>query len=357
MQPALKSEQAVQSYIDAMLLDMHDATASQTEAPCAPHRDPSDTTAPARTAAVAAQAVLNDAKLPDQSHMQVATRQAASLPGQQLPLASALVMPGLAKLQLKALVQAIAQAPASTGLAPIQGHTGVEQTDAVPTAQLSATGLSADPGQVVPAASAISSEKAQDNPRSAAFLKHLQDAQARTAVRRKAGTAGQKRPAALMKAPAWVQDEQLRCLVFKVANLQLALPIQYLSGVEPLDVQQLHALPAEDLHSEFATLCLGAKGDNLVLDTARLVMPERYSPDMAGQYRQALKISDTNWYFAVDSIGSERSFNAQDVRWRSQHTRREWLAGTVIDQMCAIVDVESLHRSLLAASVLEASPQ
>ncbi|MBT8139770.1 MAG: chemotaxis protein CheW, partial [Gammaproteobacteria bacterium] len=104
-------------------------------------------------------------------------------------------------------------------------------------------------------------------------------------------------------------------------------------------------------------LCLGAKGDNLVLDTARLVMPERYSPDMAGQYRQALKISDTNWYFAVDSIGSERSFNAQDVRWRSQHTRREWLAGTVIDQMCAIVDVESLHRSLLAASVLEASPQ
>ncbi|MBT8138495.1 MAG: hypothetical protein KJP25_01910, partial [Gammaproteobacteria bacterium] len=310
MQPALKSDQAVQSYIDAMLLDMHDATASQTEAPCAPHRDPSDTTAPARTAAVAAQAVLDDAKLPDQSHMQVATRQAASLPGQQLPLASALVMPGLAKLQLKALVQAIAQAPASTGLAPIQGHTGVEQTDAVvpvrvaaapeqtdavPTAQLSATGLSADPGQVVPAASAISSEKAQDNPRSAAFLKHLQDAQARTAVRRKAGTAGQKRPAALMKAPAWVQDEQLRCLVFKVANLQLALPIQYLSGVEPLDVQQLHALPAEDLHSEFAMLCLGAKGDNLVLDTARLVMPERYSPDMAGQYRQALKISDTNW--------------------------------------------------------------
>ncbi|RZV52866.1 MAG: hypothetical protein EX270_09205, partial [Pseudomonadales bacterium] len=310
MQPALKSDQAVQSYIDAMLLDMHDATASQTEAPCAPHRDPSDTTAPARTAAVAAQAVLDDAKLPDQSHMQVATRQAASLPGQQLPLASALVMPGLAKLQLKALVQAIAQAPASTGLAPIQGHTGVEQTDAVPTAQLSATGLSADPGQVVPAASAISSEKAQDNPRSAAFLKHLQDAQARTAVRRKAGTAGQKRPAALMKAPAWVQDEQLRCLVFKVANLQLALPMQYLSGVEPLDVQQLHALPAEDLHSEFAMLCLGAKGDNLVLDTARLVMPERYSPDMAGQYRQALKISDTNWYFAVDSIGSERSFNA-----------------------------------------------
>ncbi|MGB5326306.1 MAG: hypothetical protein WBN40_12895 [Pseudomonadales bacterium] len=197
-------------------------------------------------------------------------------------------------------------------------------------------------------------QAAESAQRGAAFVRHLEVAQARTADR--LADHRRQRPAALAKAPAWVQSEQLRCLVFKVANLHLALPTQYLAGVTPFVPEQLcepGAVELEQWQRAFADICMGSVDGDLLLDTARLVMPERYQPAMRDEYRQMVRISDMCWRFAVDGIGSEMVFNAGDVRWRSQHTRREWLAGTVIDQMCAIVDVDALHRNLLAASVLD----
>jgi len=63
-------------------------------------------------------------------------------------------------------------------------------------------------------------------------------------------------------------------------------------------------------------------------------------------------ISDCDWGFAVDAVGGEIELEASKVRWRSAHTRREWLAGTVIDKMCAIVDVDVVNRHLLANQIL-----
>ena len=50
--------------------------------------------------------------------------------------------------------------------------------------------------------------------------------------------------------------------------------------------------------------------------------------------------------------GGELALGPQNVRWRSEHTRREWLAGTVVDKMCALVDIDVINRQILAEQVL-----
>ena len=44
---------------------------------------------------------------------------------------------------------------------------------------------------------------------------------------------------------------------------------------------------------------------------------------------------------------------AKQIRGRSAHTRREWLAGTVVDKMCALIDIDVLDRQMLANTVLQ----
>ena len=198
---------------------------------------------------------------------------------------------------------------------------------------------------------------AAENRRNTAFVKHLEVAQEAVTQKRAQRVV---RPTALAAAPAWVLSEQLPCVTFKIANLKLALPLQYLARVEPFAGADAIA-PASSVsniaeqsnwQNSFVECCLGEVDDRVIVDTAKLVMPERYVNNMVSNYRQVLLIRDMDWCFAVDSIGGEMDINVSEVRWRSQHTRREWLAGTIIEKMCAIVDVDALHRLLLAASVL-----
>ena len=138
------------------------------------------------------------------------------------------------------------------------------------------------------------------------------------------------------------------------------MPLQYLAKVEPFaGADAISPAPKvsniaeqSNWQNSFVECCLGEVDDRVIVDTAKLVMPERYDNNMVSNYRQVLLIRDMDWCFAVDSIGGEMDINVSEVRWRSQHTRREWLAGTIIEKMCAIVDVDALHRLLLAASVL-----
>lgn len=188
--------------------------------------------------------------------------------------------------------------------------------------------------------------------RSRAFVRHLELAQQ--------GTGPSQRGA--NKRPAWA-SESLPCLIVKTANLKLAIPQQFIERVEPIteifdaDTDLLSA-PGDGNSgsSTLGTIVTRQEGTDRprchLVDTAKLVMPERYSPEMRGGYRHAVIMKELDWALAVDAIGAQVDYASSKVRWRSLHTRREWLAGTVIADMCAIVDIDAVYRSMLADSVL-----
>lgn len=208
--------------------------------------------------------------------------------------------------------------------------------------------------------------------KSSAFLKQLEAAQR--------GGAGANRSALLAGAqrvdtrPLWGRED-FSCLSFKVAGLKLAVPVEFVDGMQPLDllppVATLHIdagdpsvavnVNADSDESRSQNMILGRSKINRpeqdaevvnVIDTARLVMPERYDPSMTESYRYILSLKNCDWSIAVDSIGGELALSPQNVRWRSEHTRREWLAGTVVDKMCALVDIDVLDRQIMADSIL-----
>lgn len=142
--------------------------------------------------------------------------------------------------------------------------------------------------------------------------------------------------------PYWAQSA-FECLLFKVAGLQMAVPLVLLGAIYKLD-KPLNELPGG------AAWFLGLlpQGDiNLrVVDTARWVMAERYREGSAAGYHYVIRLDDSEWGLACDQVNQSFTLNPDDVKWRTQDGKRPWLAGTVVKYMCALVDVGNMAHLL-----------
>ncbi|MCW8988708.1 MAG: chemotaxis protein CheW, partial [Gammaproteobacteria bacterium] len=57
-------------------------------------------------------------------------------------------------------------------------------------------------------------------------------------------------------------------------------------------------------------------------------------------------IDDYRWGLACDNIGEVITLRPEEVRWRTSKTTRGWLAGTVIEHMCALLNSEGFSKML-----------
>ena len=140
--------------------------------------------------------------------------------------------------------------------------------------------------------------------------------------------------------PHWAQD-RFECLLFNVAGLKLAVPLICLGGIHAVeDADDLTPLPG--MPDWLLGLMPTAHGNLRVVDTARWVMPERQVTGYARQMRYVIRISGSEWGLACDAV--DKSFRVQPdaVRWRTERSKRPWLAGTLVEQMCAVLDMEAL---------------
>jgi purine-binding chemotaxis protein CheW len=140
--------------------------------------------------------------------------------------------------------------------------------------------------------------------------------------------------------PAWAQ-EHFECLLFTVGGLTLAVPLAELGTIYPY---------SEDVTPLFGQIdwflgLMAVKDTNVrVVNTAKVVMPERYQEAMKDGFNNVISIHGVDWGLAVDSVSDSISLNPDDVRWRGQRSKRPWLAGTVVEHMCALLDVSQLAK-------------
>ncbi len=142
-------------------------------------------------------------------------------------------------------------------------------------------------------------------------------------------------------------SSRFQALLFEVAGLTLAVPLVKLKGVVPND-QGCTPMPG---HS---TLFLGVvpyQGlQSKVVDTARFVLPAdragQLSDDAAERMQHLVMIDDGRWALACSRIGDVIELDRDDVKWRGSNSKRLWLAGTVIERMCALLDVDQLALEL-----------
>jgi purine-binding chemotaxis protein CheW len=79
-----------------------------------------------------------------------------------------------------------------------------------------------------------------------------------------------------------------------------------------------------------------------VIDTASLIMPERKQNLAEQGFKYLIQLEKTPWAIACQSIDDTVRLDASEIKWRGERGKRTWLAGTVIERMCALVDVNGL---------------
>jgi purine-binding chemotaxis protein CheW len=139
--------------------------------------------------------------------------------------------------------------------------------------------------------------------------------------------------------PAWA-SEAFECLLFDVAGLTLAVPLVCLGTIYPLAGQELTPLFGQP--NWFLGLLPSQAGNLKVLDTARWVMPERYREDFQDGLQYVISVQGYEWGLAVHQVSRSLRLDPDQIKWRSQRGQRPWLAGTVIEHMCALLDVAAL---------------
>lgn len=145
--------------------------------------------------------------------------------------------------------------------------------------------------------------------------------------------------------PVWAQ-KRFDVLLFKVSGLTLAVPLISLGQIQPLTEALTPLFGQVDW---FMGIQPTPAGKISTVNTAKFVMPERYDPEFVNTAKYVISIDGVPWGLAVDAVNQPISLQPEDVKWRTERSRRPWLAGTVKDQMCALLDIPRIGQLLMEA--------
>ncbi|MBD3609874.1 MAG: chemotaxis protein CheW [Gammaproteobacteria bacterium] len=142
--------------------------------------------------------------------------------------------------------------------------------------------------------------------------------------------------------PSWA-EEDFQVLLFKLSGLNMALPLVELDGI----LEWPDSLTPMPNHAPWYRGLLDNRGKTLpVIELSQLVIPEKIRQKHESNANTGLDrivlIGDSSWGIACDSVSEVITLTPDEVKWRTSRTRRKWLAGTVIDQMCALLDAQGL---------------
>lgn len=146
-----------------------------------------------------------------------------------------------------------------------------------------------------------------------------------------------------------IPNEPFQALMFKVAGLSLAVRLIELSGVLEWDESILTEMPG---HSPFFMGVIQYLGKSIpIVDTARLVFPADKLVSLSAdkpyeRVKRIVLIDDGKWGLACDEIAEVVDLDAESVKWRENRSKRKWMAGTVIEHMCALVDASGFSEML-----------
>ena len=122
------------------------------------------------------------------------------------------------------------------------------------------------------------------------------------------------------------------------------MPLKALGGIHQLgEVNQLFGKP-----KWFKGVMLNREENLNVVDTARWVMPEKYTQELEDKlnYQYLITLGDSQWGLLAEKLVNNITLRSEDVKWRAKSGKRPWLAGVIKEKMCALIDVQSLNQLL-----------
>jgi len=137
-----------------------------------------------------------------------------------------------------------------------------------------------------------------------------------------------------IKKDAWVPE-------WGSGHLKLAVPLVKLGGIHRLtpSPRRLAGQPPW-----FLGLVADQLGNICVIDTVLWIIPDKYKQAEAQglDYEFIMLLDKTRWGLACTVVDTALTISTEEVNWSGRTRKRTWLAGMLIDNMCAVLDVDAL---------------
>ena len=153
--------------------------------------------------------------------------------------------------------------------------------------------------------------------------------------------------AQLIDKESW-SSQGVECLVFSVCGLKLAVPLLYLGGVHEVGTDDVKPLMGQP--NWYLGMVHRDEQNLQVIDTASFIMAERNQSLAEQGYKYLIQLEKSPWAIACQSIDDTVRLEASEIKWRGDRGKRAWLAGTVIEKMCALIDVSGLLQRVESSS-------
>ena len=148
------------------------------------------------------------------------------------------------------------------------------------------------------------------------------------------------------EAPDWTTTS-FQVLMFRVWGLTLSVPLVKLYGVLPWPDNLTPVFGHADW---FMGLVRNQNRNTQVMDTAQLVLPPHklaaLRADQERVFSNIILIDEGRSGLACDEIEEVITLRPEDVQWRGAEGKRPWLAGTVKEHMCALLEVDEFIRMI-----------
>lgn len=153
---------------------------------------------------------------------------------------------------------------------------------------------------------------------------------------------GREERARQPQVPDWV-EEAIQVLLFRVNGIKLGIPLTSLVGIHTYsgEASQLPGQPAWSLG-----VVVNRDEKVVVIDSAKLLMPERLDQNTTIAPQHLLLIGDGQRALAVDSICNTLLVERQSIQWRSGRGVRPWYAGIIKQELSVLLDVDGVLKML-----------
>lgn len=132
------------------------------------------------------------------------------------------------------------------------------------------------------------------------------------------------------------RSEPFEAMLINVGVLKLTLPLIELGSVVPIP-GKMTDLPGQP---QWVIGVFKHQDKNVkVVDTASLVMPDNASVSEI-DYQRVVLIGNGEWGLACCAVSDVFKLEQDHIRWRGEVSKRKWLAGTVIDKMSGLLDID-----------------
>lgn len=144
--------------------------------------------------------------------------------------------------------------------------------------------------------------------------------------------------------PDWVKGA-FQVLLFEVNGIKLGIPLSSLVGILTYsgEASQLPGQPSWSLG-----VILNREEKVVVINSAKLLMPEKLDDNVANKPQHLLLIGDGQRALAVDNICNTLMVDKEEIRWRSGSGVQPWYAGIIIQELSVLLDVDGILKMLAA---------